>query len=1017
MKSALRIKRFALLTLSAAWLLTTALQAGTVPQNLGYGLDKLVESHLELKTQNAARKPGEAEIVGSYNGWTTEVAAGYAADAITDASTGRFLVDITLRGTTPLDQVQSQIEQRFPGFTFTAVDKSYRGVGIIEGFTTMEDVVAISQLKGVRAVMLGLKPMVDRAAAPPEKRPEVVIPEAVPGQVFNKIGTAFDQGVFQHRIDQINQIYNPGATLNMTGNGISIGALSDSYDTRTAGSNASAFVATDDLPGRAGGVNPKPVVVLIDEPAAGSDEGRGMIENIYKMAPKARLAFCTGVIGEVAFGNFIRAMAGITVTPAPFPNPPAGDPNGVFKADVICDDISYGGEPFYGETIIGNAIDEATDVGVSYFSSAGNNIGINAYESALRWVPNGTGNTAATNTALAGTNIDLTGVPTNLYAGGFHNFNPAAGQQDVAGLWNMPTGSPGATEMQWDDPYDIRDPQLNTPPIYTNNGTIDNTTTSITFSNIPVFTQGTGYVIDVTATSGDFDAIVTIRDPSNTIVVNQDTGTDERVFYYAPASGQYTITVSRFATTTGNFDIVISTTTTPASITSDLNLLVFRADTGAYLSAKSLTTNNLSNNRPVELGGNNTVSSPAGQTQLQFLVARSTTPSAPRLPTRVRISTRGNGLGGIGPAEYFTYNAVTTKGHATSKGCNGTAAYSVFRPNQTEAFTSPGPATILFDKDSNLLATPEIRLCPRVAAIDAANTSDFPVGGDSTGDLDTAPNFSGTSSAAPHAAGIAALVLERNGGPGTVTPDRMRTILQNNVFPHDLDPSFASSNTTASNGGAVTIAISSDNDTNTSTGQNDPNSIVVSYVGPSNITSLVFNPVGTGATGGAVTSGINGYFDNTPSSGKVTYFEQDVPGLVFRPVTKAFTVGNLSNLTTADVVPLFTNQAGAPSTAGDGFYTMTLNFPNGNFTTGSALRFTVGRGQQRNADVQTGAVGNTPGPGMTANAPRADLFGGGVFIPRNQIVTDGMAYSGTLADGSTFAGTIKNNVEIGRAHV
>lgn len=54
---------------------------------------------------------------------------------------------------------------------------------------------------------------------------------------------------------------------------------------------------------------------------------------------------------------------------------------------MIVDDISYGGEPFYGETIIGNAIDDVTAAGVSYFSSAGNNIGINAYESTLRIVP------------------------------------------------------------------------------------------------------------------------------------------------------------------------------------------------------------------------------------------------------------------------------------------------------------------------------------------------------------------------------------------------------------------------------------------------------------------------------------------------------------------------------------------------------------------------------------------------------------------------------------------------------
>ena len=58
----------------------------------------------------------------------------------------------------------------------------------------------------------------------------------------------------------------------------------------------------------------------------------------------------------------------------------------------------------------------------------------------------------------------------------------------------------------------------------------------------------------------------------------------------------------------------------------------------------------------------------------------------------------------------------------------------------------------------NRLPTPEVRLQPGVAAADGANNSFF--GGDDVGDLDTMPNFYGTSAAAPHAAAVAALVLE-----------------------------------------------------------------------------------------------------------------------------------------------------------------------------------------------------------------------------------------------------------------
>ena len=93
-----------------------------------------------------------------------------------------------------------------------------------------------------------------------------------------------------------------------------------------------------------------------------------------------------------------------------------------------------------------------------------------------------------------------------------------------------------------------------------------------------------------------------------------------------------------------------------------------------------------------------------------------------------------------------------------ANGCNGTAAYSVFRMSIPEYFTSPGPATVYFDKMGNRLATPEVRLQPGIAAADNGNTSFF--GGDDVGDLDIKPNFAGTSAAAPHAAAIAALVLK-----------------------------------------------------------------------------------------------------------------------------------------------------------------------------------------------------------------------------------------------------------------
>ena len=68
--------------------------------------------------------------------------------------------------------------------------------------------------------------------------------------------------------------------------------------------------------------------------------------------------------------------------------------------------------------------------------------------------------------------------------------------------------------------------------------------------------------------------------------------------------------------------------------------------------------------------------------------------------------------------------------------------------------------TILFDQDGRPLATPALRRKPGVVAPDAVNTTFFFA--DREDDEDRFPNFFGTSAAAPHAAAVAALVLQAN---------------------------------------------------------------------------------------------------------------------------------------------------------------------------------------------------------------------------------------------------------------
>ncbi|MGA9334012.1 MAG: hypothetical protein WBV39_07015, partial [Rudaea sp.] len=556
------------------------------PQNLGNGLDKLVQTKVPAYFNSGVEAQGTA----------------MAALAITDDQ-GRVLVRVNpsagsaKKPAIKISSLRNSLAASIPSFRVTAVDLKYHGLGVMDAFVALEDVTTVATFPGVRSVILELKPYHHRARGTSNHAAESSALHAVSGDTFTKIGTAFDQGVTQHRVDQINQYYNPSAAVDYEGQGMSIGFLSDSYANITTSSRSAARDVTNfDLPGDAGNpVNTQPVVVLQDYTSGGTDEGRAMVQIGYKMAPKARLAFASADFGEVGFADNIRALAGI-------PGYTYDDAiQQGFAADTICDDVGYYDEPYFQDGIIGMGINDAADYGVAYFSSAGNDIGINGYESDLRWVPNGSGLTAADNTALAGTNIDLTGVPPELYAGGFHNFNPVPWQLDVAQTVNASNSV--LTVLQWNDPYDQNTtPIYVQPPIFTGNGTITNST-PVDFTVPAVLAQGTLYELDANADPGSgVDVTVTIKDPDGNTIVSQDNTVDEVVRFFAPVTGaNYTISIGRYASTIGPFHITLyETTGFPAGtgISTDVNLLVFRADTGAFLPNSSLDSNNFATNEP-----------------------------------------------------------------------------------------------------------------------------------------------------------------------------------------------------------------------------------------------------------------------------------------------------------------------------------------------------------------------------------------------------------------------------------
>jgi len=133
-------------------------------------------------------------------------------------------------------------------------------------------------------------------------------------------------------------------------------------------------------------------------------------------------------------------------------------------------------------------------------------------------------------------------------------------------------------------------------------------------------------------------------------------------------------------------------------------------------------------------------------------------------------------------------------GHAKAEGAIATGAafylqtpaYGVDTP-VVEGYSSVGGTPNYYDISGNRIA-PLVRHKPDIVAPDGVNTSFFnPFGnGDIPQDTDTFPNFFGTSAAAPHAAGVAALMIDaqklRN-----ITPSQIKGILSSNTWDMD-DP-------------------------------------------------------------------------------------------------------------------------------------------------------------------------------------------------------------------------------------
>lgn len=126
------------------------------------------------------------------------------------------------------------------------------------------------------------------------------------------------------------------------------------------------------------------------------------------------------------------------------------------------------------------------------------------------------------------------------------------------------------------------------------------------------------------------------------------------------------------------------------------------------------------------------------------------------------------------------FGGPTTFGHTMAEGALGVGASAFFNtpefgvsPARLNSFSSEGGFTIFYDAQGNRLAVPDVRDSVDFTAPDGGNTTFF--GSDSGSDADAFPNFFGTSASAPHAAGVAALLLDRN---ATLTPAQIEATLE-----------------------------------------------------------------------------------------------------------------------------------------------------------------------------------------------------------------------------------------------
>ena len=167
-------------------------------------------------------------------------------------------------------------------------------------------------------------------------------------------------------------------------------------------------------------------------------------------------------------------------------------------------------------------------------------------------------------------------------------------------------------------------------------------------------------------------------------------------------------------------------------------------------------------------------------------------------PGHIKVAVEDDGAGSTINAFPGTSTGATVQGHSGADGAAAVGASFYFdtpacgtAPAQLEYFSSQGGAPILFDSGGHRLANPIVRQKPDFVGPNGGNdtflgftlaSQDIPVTTSITGcqNNPSYPNFFGTSAATPHAASIAALMLQAN---RALTPTQIYQALRISALP------------------------------------------------------------------------------------------------------------------------------------------------------------------------------------------------------------------------------------------